>query len=452
VSLFKPKFVLLALVGSLLPALWTSGCTGGEFTANDTAGSSSTGGTAIGGAGGNENGGEGSAVVCDGPEDCNDGNICTTDRCNADGTCDASPKCPGSEKCCGGECAQCCEDTDCDDGLSCTMNTCFSGQCMFVPNDAECTASEYCSAIDGCVARQACTGLPGEAAAVCDDKVSCTTDTCQGNFCQHSFCPDPAAKLCCEGKGCAACCNDSQCGDPNDPCMVGSCRDGKCSRVPLCGEGQSCCPNPDGTTATCGKCCSADECDDKVGCTVDKCGGGQCSNTPQAEQCGAGYVCNPTDGCVKAPVCTVSTDCHPAVCQSNPRCEGGACFFEGCAVGTHCCGTGCAACCSAEECNDNIPCTKDSCGAIGCSHTPDDSSCATGYLCNVTQGCVSGCKVDGDCQVRVITAAAPPIGTNPCRTSKCLNGQCQDTTIDCGDFQTCCNGACALPGQCFETQ
>ncbi|MES1184081.1 MAG: hypothetical protein ABUL60_09710 [Myxococcales bacterium] len=454
-SFLKPKFVLLALAGTLLPAFWTSGCSGGAFTADDAAaaGTSSSGGKGSSGAnsGGASDGGDAAVQACDGPEDCDDKNVCTTDRCNADGTCDASPKCPGADKCCNGDCAECCENTDCEDGLDCTTNTCFSGQCMFVPNDAKCDSSEYCAANDGCVVRKACTGLPGEAATVCDDNAACTVDSCEGNFCHHSQCPDPSAKLCCEGKGCAECCNDSQCDDHKDPCMVGSCQDGKCSKVPRCGKDQQCCPSADGQTATCGKCCSANECDDKVGCTVDKCGGGQCSNTPQAEQCGAGFLCDPSKGCVKAPVCTTGSDCRPATCQSNPRCDGGACFFDGCAAGTHCCANGCAACCSAEECNDNIPCTKDGCGAMGCTHTPDDSVCGAGHLCNVSQGCVAGCKADDDCQVRVVTAAVP-IGTNPCVTSKCVKGQCQDTTIDCGDFQTCCNGACTLPNQCLQTQ
>ncbi len=467
-SFLKPKFVLLALVSVLLPALWTSGCTGGDFSAaNDDAaagmadhgGSSASGGTTST-AGTTTGTGAGTGVACGGPEDCDDKNVCTTDRCNADGTCDASPKCAGSDKCCGGDCQQCCKDADCDDGLSCTTNTCFSGQCMFVPDDTQCAASEYCSTADGCKARQACTGLAGESASVCDDGGGCTTDACEDHFCQHHFCPDPDAKLCCEGKGCAACCTDAQCDDDKDPCTVGSCTDGKCSKVPLCAGGLECCPNADGTTATCGKCCKADECDDKIACTVDKCGGGQCSNTPQASLCPMGYLCDPAQGmCTKAPDCTVATvntDCHPGPCQTNPKCDAGKCHFDGCAVGTKCCSNNsCAACCADTECNDNIPCTADSCGAAGCGHLANSALCPTGYLCNPQLGCVAGCKVDGDCQLRMVdTNAAPPIGTNPCTVSKCVKGQCQDTSIDCGDFQTCClaTGTCTLPGQCLQTQ
>jgi hypothetical protein len=399
-------------------------------------------------------------VSCDGPEDCDDKNLCTIDRCNADGTCDASPKCGGADKCCSGDCQQCCEHSDCEDDLACTDNTCFMGQCMFVPQDQACAATEYCSAKSGCTPRQVCTGLPGESGAVCDDQAGCTTDVCEGGFCQHKFCDTKsAAKLCCEGTGCAECCTDSQCDDGSDPCTVGSCQDGKCSvsGVPLCGKGQECCPSADGTTATCGACCSANDCDDAVGCTVDQCVGGQCSHTPDVKICGGeGYVCDLTRGCMKAPACTVNTDCKPTACQSNGRCEGGACHFDGCTLGTTCCanGSGCAACCSDAGCNDNIACTKDACGSTGCTHTPDSTQCPPRYLCKALNGCVPGCMVDDDCKPHVTTNAAIPIGTNPCSVSKCVQGQCQDTTIDCGDFQTCCpaTGGCTLPNQCLQTQ
>jgi hypothetical protein len=468
VSFFKPKFVLLALVSVLLPALWTSGCSGGDFSAASgeatagtaaQAGSDSSGGKGSAGTSSNAGTGTGAGtgVACGGPEDCDDKNVCTTDRCNADGTCDASPKCTGSDKCCGGDCAQCCKDADCDDGVSCTMNTCFSGQCMFVPDDTQCAATEYCSAADGCKTRQACTGLAGESASVCDDGGGCTTDACENHFCQHHFCPNADAKLCCEGKGCAACCTDAQCDDDKDPCTVGSCKDGKCSKVPLCADGLECCPNADGTTATCGKCCKADECDDKIACTEDKCGGGQCSNTPQNTLCPMGYLCDPAQKmCTKAPDCTVNADCHPTGCQSNPKCNAGKCQFDSCAIGTKCCSNNsCAACCADTECNDNTPCTTDKCGTLGCENAPNDALCPQGYLCNADHGCVLGCKTDSNCQLRMVTTniATPPIGTG-CSVSKCVKGQCEDVLLQCGDLQTCCqaSGTCTLPGKCFETQ
>ena len=264
-SFFKPKLVLLAAASLLLPILTIGACTGGEFAGSDNPGS---GGSSSGGAS-NQGGstvlpqagsvgtGAGSGVACDGPEDCDDKDACTVDQCNADGTCDASPMCTGTEICCDGDCAECCSNADCDDGVSCTGNTCFAGQCMYIPDDAQCDASQYCSTTDGCRAKQVC-GLQGDVAAdECSDESACTTDSCVENFCKHDFCA--ASTLCCE-TGCAEdCCSDSQCNSDDDPCTVGSCEGGKCSLVPLCEGNMDCCPSADGQTATCGSCCSAED-------------------------------------------------------------------------------------------------------------------------------------------------------------------------------------------------
>lgn len=488
-SFFKPKFVLLALASVLLPALWTSGCTGGDFSTEDGAGgsTSTSGGSTSGGDSSQAGAGTGAAapVKCGGPEDCNDKDNCTTDLCNADGTCDAAPKCAGTEKCCEGDCQECCDASDCDDGVSCTENTCFSGQCMFVPADTACEATQYCSVKDGCRERAACGILVGgDPVAECDDGSTCTGDSCVDNFCKYDFCAE--GKLCCEGAspGCAEdCCTDSQCNPDNDPCMVGSCNDGKCSVTPLCADSKQCCPSADGKTATCGSCCSAAECDDRVGCTFDGCGGGQCSHTP-TNNCDPGYVCDAVKGCQKASTCMANADCKPSNgCQLNPRCEGGACHFDACGSGTKCCNnaatgaSNCARCCDASECSDNIDCTKDTCGASGCSHTPVDTSCAMGQKCDPRQGCVacikaadcddglacttdtcvgntcsnvstcgkleyctangcSTCLSDSDCQGNTTTQGIIlPVG---CNTSTCVKGQCVTETQDCGDFQICC--------------
>jgi hypothetical protein len=475
----------------LLPGLWTSGCTGGAFSTDGGAA-----GSAAAGGGDNDYGEAGSgtgAVKCGGPEDCDDGVSCTTDLCNADGTCNTSPKCAGAQKCCEGDCAECCDDADCDDGVSCTVNTCFSGQCMYVPEDSACDATQYCSAKDGCRARAACGILvDADPLAECDDQNGCTTDICADNFCRHDFCgkgaADPTLTMCCEGTGCAKdCCNDAQCDTDNDPCTVGSCKEGKCSLAPLCAKGQQCCPGADGRTATCGSCCSAAECDDRVSCTEDACGGGQCSHTPTTKKCTAGEVCNALKGCQKADICKDSSDCHPTNgCQLNPTCEDGSCHFDSCGAGTKCCVSAgsatststCAACCDASECSDNIACTNDSCGPSGCNHEPVDANCPIeGQRCDPALGCVgclkdadcgdgldcttdscvrntcthvntcgkyqyctrygcSTCVSDSDCQGAIVNQdAALPAG---CATSTCVKGQCQTAAKDCGDFQICC--------------
>jgi hypothetical protein len=55
----------------------------------------------------------------------------------------------------------------------------------------------------------------------------------------HKFCdPKSATNLCCEGVGCAECCNDSQCDDVNnDPCTVGFVSSRQVQRRPAVRQG-----------------------------------------------------------------------------------------------------------------------------------------------------------------------------------------------------------------------
>jgi hypothetical protein len=491
VSILKPKYALLVVACALLATCLMSACSGAAFEGVDemAAGGSGGSGSAQAGSATSMAGDAGAGVTCGGPEDCNDNDACTTDRCNADGICDASPMCLGTEKCCDGDCAQCCKDSDCDDGVDCTNNTCFAGQCMYIPDDSQCEPTQYCSTQGGCRAKQVCGLMDGEdIAAVCDDASACTNDSCVGNFCQHDFCASGSEQggLCCPDEGCVKeCCADSQCAKDDDPCTVGSCSaDGSCSEVALCPGGQQCCRSADNETATCGSCCSAEDCDDDVACTEDKCAGGQCSNTPLRELCPDGYYCDPDPGkgCQKSPTCKEAADCTPpSPCQSNPSCQGGQCAFDSCRDGTKCCQDGCGICCDASECDDGVACTKDTCGSRGCSHEPDDSLCP-GQFCDAKLGCIgcrsdadcndnsacttdlcktdtntclhesacsklqvcnngvcAECKYDSDCQGGVITPqAAEPNVVGTCSVSKCVGGVCKSSDVTCSSLEVCC--------------
>ena len=53
----------------------------------------------------------------------------------------------------GGECST---DSDCDDGVSCTVDTCQTGQCSNTPNDASCDDQNVCNGAEICVAGIGC--------------------------------------------------------------------------------------------------------------------------------------------------------------------------------------------------------------------------------------------------------------------------------------------------------
>lgn len=387
------------------------------------------GGSAFESAGGSGGSGGGSvSPQCGGPEDCNDGDVCTADFCTVDGVCAVAPKCSGLDKCCGGDCAQCCDDDDCDDGIACTTNTCFAGQCMYLPDDADCGPNEFCSVTESCRPKVPCDDTATNAAAACADASLCTSDSCVNGFCQNQFCDK--GTVCC-ATGCAAeCCDDSQCNKDDDPCTVGSCQDGVCHTVPLCQNGDKCCPSADGKSASCGACCSSAECDDKVGCTEDACTGARltCSNNPNNAKCGAGEVCSAQNGCQKQIECDDAGDCGQEPCG---RCEQGTCKYD-CATGKQCCKdtSTCAVCCSDTACDDGIACTVDKCSTTGCTHEPVNANCgATGYICDPTLGGCVQCTSDRHCDdANTCTLDSCDLNTHACvHVSTC---ECQ-TGFDC---------------------
>jgi hypothetical protein len=84
--------------------------------------------------------------------------------------------------------------------------------------------------------------------------------------------------------------------------------------------------SPDATTC-------ANDCDDRIACTIDRCNSGRCTNTPDNTACGPDMRCDPTAGCVPAMM---------------PRCA------------------------RPTDCNDNNPCTVEACNSGTCANTPVD--------------------------------------------------------------------------------
>jgi hypothetical protein len=472
------KLVVVASWLTLGTLLLVGACSGAEFEADaggGVAGQVGMAGTNSGGAqsGGGQSGagrsGSGGGAPrpnCASLADCDDGDACTTDFCTIEGKCEIAPKCSGTERCCDGDCAGCCEDSDCDDGIACTTNTCFAGQCMYIPDDGKCGPGQACSVTESCQDKQMCG--PDVAGVSCEDSSLCTIDSCENGFCKNEFCT--AGTLCC-ASGCAEeCCSDAQCDTDADPCTVGSCQGGKCTVTPLCGAADKCCPSADGTSASCGSCCSAMECDDGVACTQDSCTGARlgCSNNPDNATCGKGEFCDPIKGCQTQVQCQTAGDCKAGNCG---RCEAGICKYD-CPNGQPCCAASntCAVCCGDASCSDGVDCTVDKCTAQSCTHTPDASICGFGYQCDAELGCVQctkdahcddgnacttdscdvnrnlclhvstcECKTGFDCLNKVnATKAIGPIGT---QCHACVDGACK--MVSCSG--SCCSSGC-YPG------
>ncbi len=87
----------------------------------------------------------------------------------------------------------CASDAECDDGVTCTLDRCGSAShvCEHDARDSACGDGLYCSGTKRCDPNKGCVAI----AVPCDDGVSCTNDTCEEakKSCRHdpddSKCP-----------------------------------------------------------------------------------------------------------------------------------------------------------------------------------------------------------------------------------------------------------------------
>lgn len=172
----------------------------------------------------------------------------------------------------------------CDDGVSCTMDSCAGMFCAFTPDDAMCTADMVDCTVARCDPVEGCIQQPQD--AMCDDGVSCTVDTC-----------DAMA-------GCSSTPSDAMC-DDGVPCTVDACD----------------------AVAGCSSTPSDAACDDGIACTIDSCDAMTgCANTIDHSLCPPGELCDTafTRACATGPTFTdvyaiVQTSCRP--CHTQPPFE-----------------------------------------------------------------------------------------------------------------------------------
>jgi hypothetical protein len=158
-------------------------------------------------------------------EDCDDGNPCTADACDPAGGCTHTPVadgtscadrdfCDGAETCQAGACVDAAAP-ECDDGNPCTTDTCDARRrrCRHGATDACCASDADCADDDLCTTNERC-----ERGRCASDPVACA----RGGRCDLAAC-DPAL-------GCqlTALPDGTACED-GDPCTTGeACRGGQC--------------------------------------------------------------------------------------------------------------------------------------------------------------------------------------------------------------------------------
>ena len=200
------------------------------------------------------------------------------------------------------------------------------------------------------------------------------------------------------------------------------------------GEGRADSPLPD---PTCGDALidvrAGETCDDGNTDTGDCCNAG-------CEQDAAGADCSDDDPCNGAEQCTGA-----GRCASGPP----------------------------PTCNDENPCTVDSCAAgVGCTHTPQASaSCSDGDACNGVERCDAAgvcqageplaCDDDNPCTVDLCQAQSGCVFTpasgdcsdgDACNgEEQCVRGECvRSEAPACDDDNVCTDDGCAPESGCFH--
>jgi len=198
--------------------------------------------------------------------DCDDGNTCTTDACDAlAGTCNYTNLpdltscsdgnlCNGDEVCVAGVC-HLGTPLVCVDGNPCTNNLCDPASgCQFpnYPDLTPCADADQCNGTEFCLAGVCTPGLP----AVCNDNNVCTNDSCDPAI-GCVFTPVPDATPCPDTDAC----------NGAETCVAGLCTPG----LPLvCNDLNAC--TADTCDATLGCVFTANPpCDDINECTSDTC-------------------------------------------------------------------------------------------------------------------------------------------------------------------------------------
>ncbi|MBM4354309.1 MAG: hypothetical protein FJ109_11020 [Deltaproteobacteria bacterium] len=438
------------------------------------------------------------AGVCKGVGvlDCSDGNLCTDDLCdpvkgcsykNNTLPCDDGSLCTTADTCASGQCAGG-PAPDCNDGNACTVDSCEAEKgCVYKSFEGSCEDGSKCTTGDKCV-DSSCVGGP---LLDCDDENPCTDDKCVPDLgCVHSYNKSP----CDDGNACttADICAQGKCvGGPALACDDGNiCTTDSCDPLLGCVNANNTLPCDDGNKCTTADQCSAGKCvggpalvcDDKNLCTNDTCKPAVgCVYVNNTLPCDDGNKCTTVDACSLGKcVGTVPLKCDDAnVCTDDSCDPKTGCVYvnntKPCDDGSKCtandiCTTG--KCVGQDvNCDDKNVCTSETCvPAVGCVYINNSNACEDGSKCTTGDTCANGVCVPGSkvvCDDKNVctTDSCDPVkgcvylpvkdGTvcddgNECTTGdKCTAGKCSGVGIQCDDGNVCTDDKCALGIGCY---
>jgi hypothetical protein len=351
--------------------------------------------------------------------------------------------------------------TSCDDGFSCTIDTCVAGTCRHVvgPNQGAtaCPAGSYCDAAKGCVPAPACqkdadcvqawANDPCKTNPVCDHATaSCTFQPLDGDgdgyaavACGGDDCDDssayihPDAPETCNGK------------DENCNGLIDEDADWSCGKLKTC-ETAGCTCKPQNLcngncvdiqtdSSHCGNCATA--CAPNEVCTAGTCA------CPPAAMCGGACIDVDSDpkncgGC--GTTCPSDAACVGGQCLCNDSvlkvCAGQCVPLEDNPMNCGLCGVVCK---TSEYCQ-HFNCVACQSGKTRCGNTCVDlqtswSNCGTcGHVCPDT--CSGGVCTGG-------TTTGTGTGTGGSGPA------CMVTGVACTINTDCCSGVCTAGGTCL---
>ena len=365
-----------------------------------------------------EAGGDTKAEVHDAtPLDCPRGPGCSCEE-NAD--CD-NTMCIDTPA--GRKCAVNCVDK-CPDDFVCgqapgndTVNICLP---LHLSLCAPCTTSKDCQVYkNGSV----CVAYSGELGSFCGSNCNEASDCPAGYECKKATSAEDTDVKQCVLTGAGTSLGECACSiwatsnAMSTTCSSSEVVDGKsvvCKGTRACGTGglSACSAKPtdefcDGEDNNCDGEIDNLVCDDNKACTDDNCGdNGECVHATKQD----GLPCNDGDACTDKDACTAGT------CQGAPK-----------------------------KCDDNNPCTDDTCDKGGCNNAPNTSPCDDGDACTLGDKCTAEQGV-GICKAGLVKMCEDG---NTCLGEACngATGQCDKKPAK--DGQTCDDGdPCTLTSGC----
>ncbi len=395
------------------------------------------------------------------PVDCLDDNPCTNSSCDSvkgcvhmpnQATCSDDDPCTLFGTCGDGKCGPG-KKISCDDGNPCTTDKCEPQiGCVYTPNEADCIADADPCTKDHCLGG-ACIAVP--AVNVCKIAGTCVAANAKADANPCLIChPATDAKSWTLLIG-AACDDGNKC-TVGDICTKGN----KCEGEPAaCFDNNICTADSCSPDKGCVFTAVGGKCDDDSACTLDdKCLAGKCLGTSlEPKDCADGNPCT-TDGCDAGIGCTHTPNNAP--CDDGDKCtKGDICSAAKCIAGGVVC-----PCETNADCSDGNPCTQDVCiKGTGCINPLSDpkQGCNDGNKCTSGDHCVNGlcqgktidcddenactkdsCGAKKGCSYIDLQGIKCSDSSACTKADLCLQGECKGTPKNCDDGDPCSDDWC----------